>query len=357
MTFQHLISGFDTIECAYYLVPTDSYNLDFDFLRITKEASKELKSRRATPIKLGCEEFLLASYGTKSGYPFLLDNDVFNIQLGEFNQPNFIVKFRSVALWHFGADNLHKRFLQWAKSVGLMQAQPERLSRTDFAFDYYLPKIDFSEDHFVSLSSKDNKYRNNGEVQTFRFGVGSSSLKIYNKVDEINEKSHKTWLFKLWGIDHDVWRVEWQVRKEQLRKIGIITFEDLNERQGDLLRHLVKHHTTLRIKSQDSNRSRWEMHPLWIDLIHQVNSMQGLGVVRELKKHELLDETLTRIGMSVYGYLKRVAAIDVLNTGDDKAYLDEAYQLLQKIIDEIHDPLTWQQDVMRRVNEMRLSEW
>jgi hypothetical protein len=253
--------------------------------------------------------------------------------------------------------NLHHRFLAWALSVGLIQSQPERLSRVDYAFDYHIPLIDFDENSFVSRASKDSQYRKDGKVQTFKFGTEQVVLRVYNKVDEINEKSQKSWLFKLWGIEQDVWRIEWQVRKDQLRSLGISSFESLNERQGDLLRLLVKEHTTLKIKANDTNRSRWALHPLWLDLIEQVDQMQGLGVVRDLNPLDLYDERLTRIGMSVYGYLKRVAAIDTLYSGSDKSYMDEVFQHLQNIVSEIHDPLTWQQDVDRRAKEMRLGEW
>ena len=85
--------------------------------------------------------------------------------------------------------------------------------------------------------------------------------------------------------------------------------------------------------------------------------MDGLGVVRDLNKQDLLDERMTYIAISVYGYVKRVAAIDALYTGVEKSYMDEAFTHLQNCITEIHDPLSWQQDVDRRVKEMRLGEW
>jgi hypothetical protein len=357
MKFQRLISGYDTIECAYYLLPTDSFSLDYIALGAEKEALARQTKTKQKPIQLGSEEFMLASHGTGSGYPFLIENDVFSIQFGEFNKPNFFVKFRSIALWHYGAKALHDRFIEWASSVGMMQSQPERLSRVDYAFDYHLPVIDFDIDSFLSKADKDNQYRKNGTVQNYKFGSDEIGLRVYNKVDEINEKSHKTWFFDLWGIDQDVWRAEFQVRKTILRQFGITTFESLMDRQGDLMRFLVKVHTTLRIKSNDSNRSRWVMHPLWLDMIDQVNNMDGLGVVRELDHLALLDERLTRIAISVYGYVKRVAAIDALYINSDKSYMDEAFQHLQNRVTELHDPLTWQTEVNRRVKEMKLGEW
>lgn len=357
MNFTHLISGFDTIECAYYLMPSDNYQLDFVELASQRDSLLKQTNIKAKEITLGSETFLLASHGTSSGFPFLIENDVFIIQLGEFNRPNFFVKYRSIALWHYGAQTLHQRFLAWAKSVGMSVYQTERLSRIDYAFDYAIDELDFDEDSFVTVATKDTQFRKNGRLQTLQFGTENVVLRIYDKVDEINEKSHKTWFFDLWGQDKDVWRIEWQIRKDYLRQLGITSFESLNERQGDLLRRLTKDHTTLRVKSNDSNRSRWAIHLLWLDLIERVNSLDGLGVVKEIDQKALLEERLTRIAISVYGYIKRVAAIDALYTGVEKSYMDEAFTHLQNRISELHDPLTWQQDVNRRVNEMRLGEW
>lgn len=352
---RHLVSGFDTIECAYYLTRMNESTFDFEAIAVQKEALS--RSKNPKPIKLGSEEFLLASHGTKSGYPYLMENEGFIVQFGEFNRPNFFVKFRSSALWHHGAQELHGRFLNWATSVGLMPYQPERLSRVDFAFDYHLPNMDFDESSFISQAASDAQHRKNGKIQTMRFGTDQIVLRVYNKSDEINEKSHKTWFFDIWGMDQDVWRIEWQVRKTVLRFLGISSFIDLAERQGDLLRVLVKDHSTLRIKTADSNRSRWPLHSLWQDLTERVNQMEGLGVIREFDQKALLDERLTRIAQSVYGYIKRIAAIDLMYTNADKSYMDEALTHLGNLITEIHDPLTWQIDVNKRVKEMRLGEW
>lgn len=73
------------------------------------------------------------------------------------------------------------------------------------------------------------------------------------------------------------------------------------------MRVLINDHTTLRIKTDDSNRSRWPLHPLWQELVERVGRMEGLGVVRELDMPALLDERQMRNIISVYGYMKRIA--------------------------------------------------
>ena len=227
----------------------------------------------------------------------------------------------------------------------------------DFTFDYHLPLIDFDEDNFVSSFSKDNQHRKHGKVQTFTLGEGDLGLNVYNKTDEIQEKSAKTWFYDLWGMEQEVWRIEWRGRKGGVRLGGIRTFEGLGGRQGDLLRLLVNDHTTLRIKTDDSNRSRWPPHPLWLDLQGRVAQMDGLGVVRELDREKLLDERMMRITISLYGYMKRIAAIYSMQGSTPAASLNQARAHLAVELNRIHDPLTWDTDVERRINEMRLGEW
>jgi hypothetical protein len=235
--------------------------------------------------------------------------------------------------------------------------RPERLSRVDFTFDYRIDVIDFDEASFVSQATKDNPHRKHRKVQTFCFGEGDLVLRIYNKVDEINEKSAKTWFFDLWGETENVWRIAWQVRKDWLRRFGISTFADLEERQGDLLRVLVNDHTTLRCKNGDSNRSRWPLHPLWRDLQAQVGQMAGLGLVRELDPEALLREREARMAISVYGYLKRFAALRGIRNNTPEVGFHESLEHLRRKLENVHDELTWENDVARRYNEMRLGQW
>ena len=352
-----LLTGHDTVECAYYLVPLTGCLLDYECLAAEKESLRLAKIRHSKPIRLGSEEFLLSPNGTRSGYPFLIENDSFSIQFGEFNKPNFFVTYRSVALWQSGVANLHQRFMDWVASMGLAVFQPERLSRVDFTFDYPLETIDFDEDSFVTQFAKDAQHRKDRKIQGFRFGEGELLLRVYNKVDEIREKSAKMWFFDLWGVDQNVWRIEWQVRKNWLRTFGIRTYTDLEERQGDLLRFLVTDHTTLRIQSEDSNRSRWPIHPLWKHLQTQVKQMAGLGVIRELDRGAQLAERETRIAISVYGYLKRLAAIQGLQRNSDEIGFEESLKRLTHKLENVHEPLTWENDVTRRYHEMRLGQW
>lgn len=355
--FKFLLQGIDTLQVAYFLEVASDAALDFEFLAEKKEELRQAKRKEPCPVKIGNTEFLLQPYGTASGYSYVLTNEDFKIELGEFTKPNFFVTFYSQALWKESARFLHQKFLKWAASAGCKPYRKEAISRVDFAFDYYLPEIDFTQDSFKTRSAKDGQYREKKKVQTFCFGKGDIVLRVYDKVAEIRQQSNKVWFFLLWGRRTDVWRIEWQLRKSILKRFDIITLEDLEDQKGDLLRYLAEEHDTLRVPTNDSNASRWPLHPLWQDLQEQIANMNNLGVYRVLGQNAVLSERLERIGISIFGYLKRVAAIACIQNGEDMLTAEEAWQLLRPHFDQIYDPLSWQLDVRKRVDEMRLGQW
>ena len=353
-----LLSGLDTVEAAYNFRPSIGCLLDFGAIGAQREAMKANKRREPVALTLGGKEFLLAGHGTGSGYPFLMENGEQAIQFGEFNSPPFFVTYRSHALWHKGVEALHRELREWASALRLSHGQSESVSRVDFAFDFELPEIDFDEDSFVTFAAKDAQHRKDRRMQTMRFGEGDTVLRIYDKSAEIRDSSQKTWFHELWGgVTENVWRVEFQVRKEVLRRFGIRSFTDLFEGAGDVLRYLVTEHTTLRVRQDDSNRSRWPLHPLWKLLQEHVDSLPAQGLIREVDPAASLKERMLRLASSVDGYLKRAAAIDALRRGLPCVPHAEALDRFSDLLRLVHDPLTWRADVERRVVQMRLGQW
>ena len=94
-SFNNLIHGFDTLQCAYYLEWTRKGGIDFEWLIKERESIKQTKSKEPKKISLGESDFLLHPFGSSSGYPIIIANEDFKLEMGEYNNPNFFVTFRS----------------------------------------------------------------------------------------------------------------------------------------------------------------------------------------------------------------------------------------------------------------------
>jgi hypothetical protein len=113
----------------------------------------------------------------------------------------------------------------------------------------------------------------------------------------------------------------------------------------------------LRVPAEDSNRSRWPLHPLWQSLQAHIGTLQAQGVIREYDRQEVLNARLMRIAISIQGYLKRIAAVECVL--QDKTMLSnaEALKHLQGLLFAVHDPLTWKTDVRKRIDAIKLGQW
>ena len=148
------------------------------------------------------------------------------------------------------------------------------------------------------------------------------------------------------------------MRKEVLKRFGLRTFHDFFGGSGDVLRYLVNEHTTLRVRqNDDSNRSRWLMHPLWSMLQVHVDTLQAQGVARESHPDERLFEQMMRLAVSVEGYLKRSAAIECVRLGGEVLSHEQALREFSVFLRRVHDPLTWRTEVTKRADQVRLGQW
>ncbi len=352
---EFLLHGLDTIQCAYHLGVYRS-QIKFEELRVLKESLRQSRSKMEGLLTLGGKEFMLQPYGTRSGYPFVIEDSDFRIQFGEFNRPSFFVTFKSEALWRESPQELNGKFLEWANSTGLFVIDGASLSRADYSFDYFLPRVDFDEDSFVVRSKKDSKHREDGIAQTFTFGLGTNIVvRVYNKVAEILQQSNKVWFFDLWGRDTDVWRIEFQVRKEVLKEYGIRTFEDLHSYSGDLLEYLAGTHAYLAAKQEGVNIEDCLLHPLWVDLQRRIKELKCYKAVREVDWEKPIEERKKRMAISMYGNLKRFGAFRSYEKREEYATLDEAFEYLKKELKTVHEPMSWKADVIHKTNLLRVK--
>jgi hypothetical protein len=351
-----LLHGLDSLYVSFWLDVKTS-RLDFDDLAFRKERVRQSRTEEFAEVRLGCETFALRAFGRKP-YPFVLANDAFEIRLGEHMRPACYVQILSKGLWLLGSEALMARFYAWAASCGAVETRPNQVSRADWAFDYHLPTIDFDSDSFVTLAAKVGAWIEHGRVQSFQIGKGDVVVRVYDKVAEIEQQSQKTWLHELWGRNDQVWRVEFQVRRERLKLGAIDTVASLFDLGGDILRELATRHTSLRVPGTDSNRSRWAIHPLWKALLRDIDSLRQTGLVRQVDPMGSLEWRLHHQAKSLYGSLKAIGALLAIRDGQEApGHLASVLGALPGMLISDHLEPEWLADLQRRMDGYRLGQW
>ena len=126
--------------------------------------------------------------------------------------------------------------------------------------------------HWVKRSKKRAIHEECDQVTGISFGSGNEvSARLYDKTREIL-KSGKDYMKPLWALEGwdgkaQVWRMEFQIRREGLPLEMLGAAGEVLRCNGTLWRYLCDEWLRLAIPSDsDETRSRWPTHPLWTDL-------------------------------------------------------------------------------------------
>lgn len=351
-----VLSGLDSLYVCYYL-DVQTSDVDFEELAYQKERLKESRSDDMSAIELGGMEFALKPYG-RYPYKYTLANHLFEIRLTEHMQPTCHVQFHSEGLWMLGLDALLGKFSDWCTLLNLSSLKPEVISRADWAFDYALQDIDFEPNHFLTRAAKDVVWHEYSKTQSIQFGTGNVVIRVYDKVAEIAQQSSKAWFFELWEQKEDVWRIEFQVRGPRLKRAAIRTINNLKDLQNDLLRELAQSHTSLRKPNSDSNKSRWPFHPVWKDMLKQINALPQTGLVQEIDPLKPLSWRLYQQSKSLYGMLKGMGVLlHASGKLPDEFKLDDVIAAMEPQLRRHHRRQKWEYDIDKRIKAYRLGQW
>lgn len=212
------------------------------------------------------------------------------------NLDSIKIQMNSSALQIFTIDKIKSKIENKLNEFGLT-INDTKINRLDlnayingFSFDW----LDF--EYFNTLSRKsekefstnNNKY-DSGVLQTFYLGSRDSSslmLRIYNKWAElsalkrsdINSSMLKDTLIDLKfkykysePVDRDLplWNIEFELKREQLRRFNINTLEDVTHLTNSLFKYLVTKSIKLLDRKKvlgDTNTNKIPIHTVWKQL-------------------------------------------------------------------------------------------
>lgn len=146
-------------------------------------------------------------------------------------------------LWSYGYQEAYYNYLKWL-SYFPGSIEKTRLSRLDICLD--TDEVEFNEEDkekFITRAKSktthyvDESYSMGNKFSGFTIGRGKPMLvRIYNKTLEM-QANNKEWLKHTWkenGWDGKkaVWRIEFQLRREALKELGIDQVEDYTAPMG-----------------------------------------------------------------------------------------------------------------------------
>lgn len=267
--FQPLRWGVDTLYFSCYgeLLPTVEKRL----AEKKKLAQSSIAEEQAeAQLQIGNHVFEVKDKGTKL-YPYVLEDGAFRVQLSRSKKlPWAYVKVSSgylAAYGPFGAENA---------LLGLLEALGEvigalTVGRIDLFVDFASSEDMESWDReaWVTRAQDIDAHSVDGHFTGWSIGKGGvMSSRLYDKTLEI-KVSGKDYLLALWKEARwngagNVWRNEFQFRREILKQLGLTTLQQVMDNQTGLWSYASTEWLRLTLPQEaDKTRSRWPLHPLW----------------------------------------------------------------------------------------------
>lgn len=227
-------------------------------------------------IGLGDHHFMVLPRG-RGRFAFVLEDNWFSIQLSNASAgvlPLALVQIRSEYLTSVGPEEAIRAVTALIEDMGEVTAPP-KISRidlfADFSTDYDMAQ--FPGRDWVKRSKKRAIHEESDEVTGISFGSGNEvSARLYDKTRELL-KSGKDYMRPLWAAEGwdgtaQVWRMEYQIRREGLPEPMRGDAGEALPLCGNLWRYLCDDWLRLSVPSEtDDTRTRWPTHPLWEDVI------------------------------------------------------------------------------------------
>jgi hypothetical protein len=247
-----LCSGVDTIVLTLEII----WKSEDLFNRLSRAKAEADFINNEIPIELKSwdEEinmfFDVRPYGSR-GYEWVLINREYSLYIGNWIEPSQ----RPSVLIEIRSETLHMHGVQGAIGTilaALTYAQADikiiRVTRVDLYCDILLPDLYWSmdlNDYLVTRATKRSLHNQGKVFSGFSIGKGDISARLYDKPLEIKQQSGKIWMYDIWGIKevptgYRIIRVEFQLRRERIKQLGIDNLGDFIKRESNLWVYCTK---------------------------------------------------------------------------------------------------------------------
>lgn len=207
--------------------------------------------------------------------------------------------------------------------LGLITGEPQ-VSRIDLFVDFSSFQNMEAWDRFawVTRASDVRQYADGQRFSGWMIGAGGPiMMRLYDKDLEI-EKSGKQYLRSLWDQagwkeGEPVWRLEFEFKRELLTRLGLSGFSSVFGHLNGLWSYAVVDWLRLTLPNRsDSTRSRWPIHPLWLQLSGiDFGSHDVAKLTRVIKTDTPSESSIARRALSALAGFMAVKGIHEMDEG------------------------------------------
>jgi hypothetical protein len=208
-------------------------------------------------------------------FPFVLEDNTYRIQLARPGKklPMAYVKVSAEYLAHKGPQAIQEELRELLLELGNLTAS-NVVSRIDLAVDFGFPVVmdSWHRSAWVTRATEIHSYSKDQVFTGWTIGMGGiTGCRLYNKIQEIVHSS-KNWAMNLWlpmgwQPGEDVWRLEFEFKREFLKDRCLTSLDDVLGNLNGLWRYVTTEWLRLTVPNEaDSTRTRWPTHELWSTL-------------------------------------------------------------------------------------------
>lgn len=268
--------------------------------------------------------FTIKPHGAK-GYSWILSGGDFTFKIANSQEPgsrpNIMAEIRSETLWRLGPEEAIKIVLGLIKANGGHNIEA-KLSRVDLCVDFLMPEERWSQrlmDNAVTRATDFAPYYSNRKLTGIRIGKGIFSARLYDKPLEIKQQSAKVWMYDIWDIaavpeGKKIIRIEFQMRREALKQIGLNQTDDLVQKSPSAWAYLTKN--WLKFQDRPGLHHTQRKTFKWYEEIQDgFNGVQG---AEPLIREKAVNMDKKRLARQVNGLMESIYAIDQEENREDR---------------------------------------
>lgn len=278
--------------------------------------------------------FTIKPHGTK-GFSWIVSGSDFTYKIANSlepgSRPNVMVEIRSEALWRLGTEKAIKI------SLGLLEANrgciiEAKISRLDLCCDFLLHDKHWSQslmDYAVTRATDFTPYYTHKKLTGIRIGKDIISARLYDKALEIKQQSKKYWMYDIWGINEPpqgkkIIRIEFQLRREVLKQLGLKNVEDLFQKIDEAWAYCTK--KWLKFQDRPGLHHTQRSTLKWYEEIQDgFNGVQG---AEPLVREKAISSDKQRLMQQANGLIVALHAID---QEENKADRDKPVEMIDCI--------------------------